>query len=35
VADDDKEFDDGMGPLDVALWLLPLLLLVADNDPIN
>lgn len=34
MADDDKEFDDGMGPLEVALMLLPLvLLLFTDDEP--
>jgi hypothetical protein len=32
VADDDKEFDDGMGPFDVGLMLLPLLLLLFNDD---
>lgn len=40
MADDDKEFDDGMGPFDVALMLLPLVLLLlmllfAEVEPIK
>jgi hypothetical protein len=33
VADDDKEFDDGIGPLVVAPMLLPLILLFTDDEP--
>jgi hypothetical protein len=33
VADDDKEFDDGMGPLVVAPMLLPLILLFTEEEP--
>lgn len=33
MADDDKEFDVGMGPLDVAMLLLPLILLFTNDEP--